>query len=193
MRLPGFLSFTATYGLSGFGYSITATFLVAMVHAVRSTGSLQTLTWLCVGLTAVPSVWLWGKVGRRLGERRAMAIAAVLLALGNTSAVLSPTAPGLLISAVLLGGTFMGITALGFTATQHLSPERRRSAGALLTAAFGLGQIVGPVLAGVVADRTGSFAAPTLVATIALLAGAVLLVAVGPRHKAPTAIIVPVE
>ncbi len=182
-RLPGLPSFALTYGLCGFGYSITATFLVAMVRATPASGSLETLTWLCVGIAAIPSVWFWGIVGRRLGERRAMAAASVLLAFGNAAAVLAPNAFGLITGAVLLGATFMGITALGFAATHHLSPERRRSVAALITAAFGLGQIVGPALAGALADRTGSFLAPTLLAAAGLLAGAVLLITRQPANE----------
>ena len=174
--MPGFTSFTVSYGLFGFGYSVTATFLVVMVRAASGSGDLETAAWLCVGLTAIPPVWLWGKVRGWIGVRRAMAVASILLAFGNAGGVLKPDPTGLIISAVALGATFMGITALGFVATQHLSPERRRSAAALITAAFGLGQIVGPLLAGALADTTGSFVASTLIAAGALLLAALLLV-----------------
>jgi hypothetical protein len=47
-----------------------------------------------------------------------------------------------------------------------------------MTAAFGLGQIVGPTFAGIVYDATGTFLGPSLTAVGALLVGA-LLVMVG--------------
>ena len=43
-----------------------------------------------------------------------------------------------------------------------------------MTAAFGLGQIVGPAFAGVIYEATGTFLVPSLAAVSALLVGALL-------------------
>ena len=54
-----------------------------------------------------------------------------------------------------------------------------------MTAAFGLGQIVGPAFAGLVHDTTGSFVLPSLTAVAALLLGALLaLLTVAGRGRA---------
>jgi predicted MFS family arabinose efflux permease len=79
-----------------------------------------------------------------------------------------------LLAAALLGGTFMGITALGLIRARHLSSGDPRRTLAVMTAAFGLGQIVGPVFAGSVYDATGTFLVPSLTAVGALLVGALL-------------------
>jgi cyanate permease len=50
-----------------------------------------------------------------------------------------------------------------------------------MTAAFGLGQIVGPVFAGAAHDATGSFLLPSLTAAAALALGAGLAMRGGPR------------
>jgi hypothetical protein len=56
-----------------------------------------------------------------------------------------------------------------------------------MTAAFGVGQIVGPLVAGWLAERTGSFALPTLVAAFVLLGcGGVVLLQL-PRIRAALA------
>jgi predicted MFS family arabinose efflux permease len=99
-------------------------------------------------------------------------------ALGVAASVLWLTPAGVLLAAALLGGTFMGLTALGLIRARRLSQGDPRRTLAVMTAAFGLGQIVGPAFAGVVYDATGSFLLPSLTAVSALMIGA-LLVMVG--------------
>ena len=53
-----------------------------------------------------------------------------------------------------------------------------------MTAAFGLGQILGPAIGGWLADRTGSFVAPSLLAAAVLVACAGLLAVTSRRLAA---------
>ncbi len=63
------------YGLFGFGYVITATFISALVRTSPDLSSIEPVIWLVVGLAAVPSVALWTWIGRRWGYDRSFAIA----------------------------------------------------------------------------------------------------------------------
>ena len=160
------------YGLFGFGYIITATFIVQLVRAAAYPPLAEMVVWLLVGLAAVPSVWLWNNCARRTGNSRAYALACVLLAIGVAASVLMPGLYGLVAGAVLLGGTFMGITALGLVEAGHRSGgDPRRSLG-LMTAAFGIGQILGPLVGGTMRDVFGSFLLPSMLASLALLVAA---------------------
>ena len=67
-----------------------------------------------------------------------------------------------LISVALLGGTFMGIASLGFVNAARLSNAEPRRLFALMTVAFGLGQMIGPAFAGVVYDWSGSLLIPSI-------------------------------
>ena len=79
----------------------------------------------------------------------------------------------MILSSVFVGGTFMGLTALGLIAAREGKGDPRGRI-ALITAAFSAGQILGPVFAGYVYDLTGSFAGPSWCAAAALVLAAVL-------------------
>ena len=167
------------YGLFGFGYVITATFIVVIVRASPAAAPMEPIFWLVLGLAAIPSIAVWVAVGRRLGVVRAFAVAGVVEAAGVLASVAWPTVTGLFLAAALLGGTFMGLTALGLIAARNLAPDDPRRPMAIVTAAFGLGQIIGPLVAGYGFDLTGSFFLPSLLATAGLLVSAWLAVLVG--------------
>jgi predicted MFS family arabinose efflux permease len=173
---PRLAALVVAYGLFGFGYIITAIFLVAIVRGSAQVRALEPLIWLVVGLTAAPSVALWTWVGGKIGIAIGFALACGIEAVGVAASVLWLTPAGVLLAAALLGGTFMGITALGLIRARHLSAGDPRRTLAVMTAAFGLGQIVGPALAGVISDATGTFLVPSLTAVSAILIGALLAV-----------------
>jgi predicted MFS family arabinose efflux permease len=170
---PRLAALVVAYGLFGSGYIITATFLVAIVRGSAQVHAFEPLVWLVVGLTAAPSVALWTSVGEKIGIARAF-VACVVEAGGVGASVLWLTPPVVLLAAALLGGTFMGIIALGLVRARRLSQGDPRRTLAVMTAAFGLGQIVGPLFASVVYDATGTFLVPSLTAVSTLLVGALL-------------------
>ena len=170
----GAFSLMLAYGLFGFGYVVTATFLVTIVKTYPAAHPVQPFVWLLVGLSAIPSVAFWTVIGDRIGIRRAFAVACVVEALGVAVSVLSPTAIGAVIAALLLGGTYMGITALGLVAARQAQPHNASGILGRMTAAFGLGQMIGPAFAGWLAERLGGFGLASLIASGALLISAVL-------------------
>jgi predicted MFS family arabinose efflux permease len=171
----GLKTLAFAYGLFGFGYVITATFLVAIVRSSAQASAVEPVVWLVVGLAAVPSVVLWMRVGARIGIERAFAAACAIEAVGVAASVLWLDVAGVLLAAVLLGGTVMGITALGLIGARKLARGDPRHTMAMITAAFGVGQIVGPTFAGLMYDFTGSFLLPSLLAVGALLLAALLV------------------
>jgi len=168
------------YGLFGFGYVITATFVNAIARASAELQPTEPFVWLTVGLCAAPSIYLWNKVAASLGTRKAFALACVLEAAGValTAVTLEPAL--FLFGAGLLGATFMGITALGLMEARREAgaggPAAIRQMLAVLTASFGLGQVVGPWFAGQLHHATGSFSTPSLAAAAALLVAAALVI-----------------
>jgi predicted MFS family arabinose efflux permease len=174
-RPRGLAPLVVAYGLFGFGYVITATFLVAIVRGSEQVRPLEPAVWIVFGVAAVPSVALWMWAGRGIGIARAFALACILESAGVAASVLWIDAAGILLAAALLGGTFMGLTALGLVRARQLASGDPRRTLAIMTAAFGLGQIVGPAFAGLVYDATGSLLAPSLVAVAGLVVAAGLV------------------
>lgn len=162
------------YGLFGFGYVITATFLVAIVRDNPAIREIEPWIWSIVGLAALPSVTFWGWLGRRIGLMPGFAAASATLAVGVVASVEWQTFAGVVVSAALLGGTFMGLTALGLMSARQLAAGEPQRAIGQMTASFALGQAVAPALAGWLADLIGGYRAPSLLAAAAALGAAAL-------------------
>lgn len=171
-RAPAMARIILAYGLFGFGYIVTATFLVAIVRQGEAGPLFEAVVWLVTGLAGIPSVWLWNKAAQRWGRTNAFAAACMVEAIGVLASVTLGSHVGPLIGGVLLGGTFIAVTAVGLQIARDIAVEAPRRALSLMTAAFGLGQIIGPVVAGLIADRTGTFTAPSIMAAVALILSA---------------------
>ena len=141
------------YGLFGFGYVITATFLVTIVRATPTIRPFEPVIWIVFGIAAVPSVTLWTRLAQPIGIPATFAIACIVEAAGVLASVAWPTTLGVFLAAILVGGTFMGLTALGLMGARARVIGDPRRALALMTGAFGFGQIIGPIFAGFASDR----------------------------------------
>lgn len=180
-KSPALAKLILSYGLFGFGYVITATFLVAIVRQNEAGRLFEAVVWLATGLAGIPSIYLWNRVAIATTLRFAYAAGCVVEALGVAASVTLGGHAGPLIAAVLLGGTFIALTALGLQAGRLLAPAAPRRTFALMTAAFGVGQIVGPVVAGYLAQWTGSFLLPSLAASAILVLSAALVWSAAPK------------
>ncbi|WP_247648157.1 YbfB/YjiJ family MFS transporter [Pannonibacter phragmitetus] len=175
-RLPaGLPQLIAAYGLFGIGYVVTATFIAVIARSDPALATAEPYLWLIVGLAASPSIFIWNRIAARTGVPRAYALACVIEACGVALSVTATGPAGILLAAFLLGITFMGITALGLIEARRLSTGDPRRTIALMTASFGLGQMLGPSLAGFAAGSTGSFALPSAGAAFCLLLAAGLV------------------
>jgi predicted MFS family arabinose efflux permease len=184
-RDPRLVALIVAYGLFGFGYVITATFISAIVRSEAALASLEPVIWLIVGIGAIPSVAVWAAIGRRIGNGRAYALACLVEAGAVTLSVISLSPLAVALSALLLGGTFVGITATGLVNARELSRVDPRRNLALMTAIFGIGQMIGPAFGGFLHDISGSFRLPTLAAAAVLVLAALLVGLTASTRPAP--------
>ena len=131
--------------------------------------TVEFLCWFIAGLTAAVALFAWKPLVRPLGLGGVYAAALVVEAAGVLATVLLPHSVAPLIGGALFGATFLAITAYGLQIGRRLSPASPRRVLAMMTAAFGVGQIIGPIVAGWIAERTGSFTLPTFIAAAALV------------------------
>jgi MFS family permease len=166
----------ASYFLEGLGYVITGTFLVAIAKQMPALGGAAELLWIAVGLAGAPSSLLWIRAAQRWGAPAALIAAHLVQAAGIVLPVFFGSLWVALLAAVCFGGTLMGITAVAVSLGGRISAQPARMIG-LLTAAFGLGQMIGPVIAGWLAERQGGFDGSLVLAAGAVVLGALLLAA----------------
>ena len=150
------------YGAFGFGYIIPATFIPAMAREMLGGAALFGWAWPLLGAAAALST----VIAPRIETRRLWSNAHLVMALGVVSPFVFPPAAGVLLGALLVGGTFMVITMAGLK-------EGRRAGGprlmAQMTAAFAAGQIAGPALVAVLPSLlSASLAACALLAASGL-------------------------
>ena len=182
---PPLIKLTFAYGVFGFGYIVTATFLIAIVRHQESGGLFESVVWLVTGIAAIPSLFLWHALAVRVGHAMTFAIGAIVEGIGVVASVSLGGFAGPLIGGFLLGGTFIAITAIGLQGGRLLAASSPRRVLALMTAAFGVGQIIGPIVGGTLADMTGSFLIPSLLAAAALLLSG--FAAFSARYQMPAA------
>ena len=111
-------------------------------------------------------------------NRLLLAVAYALQALGVALSVAWPTIGGFALGSLLLGLPFTAITLFAMRDARRLRGNAAAGLIGYATASYGVGQILGPVFAAPLAQRSGSFAVPLLVAAGALALGAVLFAAV---------------
>ena len=174
------------YACAGFGYVITATYLVLIVRDSDLGQTLEFVTWCVVGAFAACSPSLWNRVAGRRGERPALVAAHGVLAAGVMTTAFVPGTLGVLAGGALFGATFVGIVGVGVDLARRLHDLDPTRAIAVMTVAFAVGQMIGPAVGGWLADATGTFRVPSVVAAAVLLVGAAFLLPQWGHGAAPS-------
>ncbi|MDB5731027.1 MAG: putative transporter, MFS-type [Variovorax sp.] len=175
----------ALYGLAGFGYIITATFLPVIARQALPGSPWPDLFWPLFGLAVIPGALIGARAPSHWDNRLLLAAAYALQALGIVLSVVWPSLWGFALGSLLLGMPFTAITLFAMREARRLRGNAAAGLIGYATASYGVGQIVGPLFAAPLAQRTGAFALPLLAAAAALALGAALFVAVWRRASRP--------
>ncbi len=166
------------YGLAGFGYIITATFLPVIAREAMPASGLADLFWPLIGLAIIPGALIAARAPIEWDNRLLMAAGYAMQMLGVLLSVTWPTPWGFGLGSLLLGLPFTAITMFAVREARRLRGDDAPVLIGFATASYGIGQIVGPLFAAPLAHDSGSFAIPLLVAACALGLGSALFIAV---------------
>lgn len=161
------------YVAFGFSYIIYMTFFIK--HLVAAGGYTQTLAgglFMTMGWFSLFCGLFWGSVSDRIGRRQTLLIlylihtVAFALFAGNNATLFT-------LSAILFGLTAWSIPAVMAALCGDLMGSRLAPAAlGFITLFFGVGQALGPVVAGIIADTAGTFSPAFLLAAAVALSGA---------------------
>jgi MFS family permease len=177
-RSPAVWLLGVIYYLFGFTYVIYVTFFVTSL--VKERGFSEAIAgsfWSVIGFLSLFSGPVFGTLSDRLGRKAGLAIVFSLQAVAYLLVALPLPEFALYASIACFGVVAWSIPSIMLAAvSDQVGPEHALSAFGFITFVFGVGQIAGPAVAGVLAERTGSFrSAFGLAAALAALAIALTL------------------
>jgi MFS family permease len=171
------------YFLFGYTYIIYATFIVTTLVTERGLSeALAGNFWAVVGFLSLFSGPVFGSLSDKVGRKAGLVIVFSIHSLAYL--LVASGLPGifLYLSIFLYGVVAWSIPAImAAAAGDYAGPENTARALGFITVFFGLGQISGPAVAGVLAQHSGSFSSSYYMA--AALAGAAVLLSA--RLKTP--------
>jgi predicted MFS family arabinose efflux permease len=153
------------------GYIVYLTFVMAWLREMRLATHAAVGVWLVLGAACMASGYVWKGVMGRWQPTTTFAAATLCTALGTALPLASQTFPALLVSAVLVGGSFFMVPgAMMALARKTLPQPLWAKAMNFFTMIFAIGQAAGPVAAGWIADTYGMNAAMAAGAGVLVLA-----------------------
>ena len=179
-----FLHCAAIYFLFGFTYVIYATFIVTTL--IKEKGLSEAVAgnfWSWVGLLSLVSGPVFGSLSDRFGRRPALMLVFFIQSLAYILIALDLPPVFLYLSIGCYGIVVWSVPSIMAALVGDLAgAERVAAIFGFVTFIFGLGQIIGPYLAGILAEKTGSFSSSFVLAAVLALT-AVFLSAFLPKKN----------
>lgn len=145
------------YFCGGFGFVISATYIVAIIENQPSMQGQGEMAFLILGLSAAPASIIWDLVSRKTGILNALLCAYLIHAIGIVLPALDDSLSFALLSACLYGFTFIGVVSIVLTMAGRFYPTKPAKLMGTLTISYGVPQIIAPTIAGYLASATGNY------------------------------------
>nr|WP_320134997.1 YbfB/YjiJ family MFS transporter [uncultured Amphritea sp.] len=163
------------YFCAGFGYVISATFLITIAESIDALAGKGWIIWLIAGLSCAPASALWDKVVATTGSWHALIAAYLLNALSILILLLSHQLWAVILSAIIYGASFIGIVSMVLSMVGRLFPDNPSKPMSRLTFSYGTSQMIAPALVGYMAEYYGNFNNGLIITLAVMLAGCVAI------------------
>ena len=174
-KISSFIPLLSGYFFFGAGYIIYMTYIIAWVRESGRSVEEVSFFWALLGVAVIVSPPIWKRVLSEWIGGRPMGAAISITAFGSFIPLLSTSFFSMIVSAILFGLAFLNVPATMTTFLQRsLHQSHWGSSIAFFTVIFSLGQIIGPVVGGEIADRVGSLSAGLTLSFLILFVGALL-------------------
>lgn len=169
------------YVLFGIGYIGYLTFIVAYLQGRGASPGFITAFWIVLGAASVAGGFGWAPVIGRLRAGRAPSVIMAVVCVGTLPPLLSGSLVAAIASAMVFGSSVVALVAsVMAVARRSLTPAHWAQAFTWLTVGVAAGQCLGPVLAGLLADRPAGLRAGLYLSAGVLAVGS--MVALTQRH-----------
>ena len=166
------------YFCGGFGFVISATYIVAIVESQPIMQGQGEMAFLILGLCAAPACIIWDLVSRKTGILNALLLAYLIHAVGIVLPALSNSLEFALLSACLYGFTFVGIVSIVLTMAGRFYPTKPAKLMGMLTMSYGVPQIIAPTIAGYLASASGNYNSALYMASGFVVLGLFAIIAI---------------
>jgi len=162
------------YFCFGFSVVIYVTFVItSLINDYGVSEAVAGRFWVWFGLLGIFSGPIFGSLSDLVGRSRTLALVYSLQGVSLLLLALSPFSGSIYLSIALFALCAWSVPSIMAAAIgDYLGPIKAASGFAALTLFFSVGQISGPALAGIMAERSGSFSGAYLLAGLLMAIGA---------------------
>jgi len=170
---------TISYAFCGVGYVLPATFLSKLaVDQFSHLSLVADAFWPLFGLAVIMGMSLLAWQKEIESPCKLLAVVFIIQGLGILACTLVHGVLGLLLGAMLVGGSFMVILQLTMRLGAEMAPEHVRAITAILTTAFAIGQFIGPMLSALSTHLLSTMTPALLVAAAGSFLAAFLVIGI---------------
>ena len=145
------------YAGAGLGYILPMTFLPTLAHElIRNQPFILTNIWLITALSCLILLPFWNKLGASTNDRFALICSYIVQILSLIAVLIFHNAIGVVICAILMGGSFMGTVVCSQRIARIFQPHQGPKLYAALISLYAGTQLIGPWLAKLWIDHGGT-------------------------------------
>lgn len=131
---------------AGLGYILPMTFLPTLAYQLNPQHTFNPYIWTIVSISCLITTPLWNILGHRLSDYSTLNITYILQAIGILSLLIFQNMLGIMLCAMLIGGSFLGSVMCTQRYARHLQPLQGIKLSACLISIYSIAQLIAPIL-----------------------------------------------